>query len=153
MMRKTIFTLGVAACLAISASAQQGQKPEQPPVFRSSTRLVVNTVTVRDRTGKVIEGLTAKDFVVTEDNERQDIAFVEFQRLVGEPPPPGVVAAAEPPAAAPAAQAAAAPAAPAAAAPAPEVSSVVANPIATPASGDIKYRNRRLLIFYFDQSA
>src|SRR5688572_15432715 len=154
MMRKTIFTLGVAACLAISASAQQGQKPEQPPVFRSSTRLVVNTVTVRDRTGKVIEGLTAKDFVVTEDNERQDIAFVEFQRLVGEPPPPGVVAAAEPPAAAPAAQAAAAPAAAAPPpAPAPEVSSVVANPIATPASGDIKYRNRRLLIFYFDQSA
>ena len=154
MMRKTIFTLGVAACLAISASAQQGQKPEQPPVFRSSTRLVVNTVTVRDRTGKVIEGLTAKDFVVTEDNERQDIAFVEFQRLVGEPPPPGVVAAAEPPAAAPAAQAAAAPAAAAPPpAPAPEVSSVVANPISTPASGDIKYRNRRLLIFYFDQSA
>src|SRR5687768_1459933 len=151
MMRKTIFTLGVAACLAISASAQQGQKPEQPPVFRSSTRLVVNTVTVRDRTGKVIEGLTAKDFVVTEDNERQDIAFVEFQRLVGEPPPPGVVAAAEPPAAA---QAAAAPAAAAPPpAPAPEVSSVVANPISTPASGDIKYRNRRLLIFYFDQSA
>ena len=154
MMRKTIFTLGVAACLAISASAQQGQKPEQPPVFRGSTRLVVNTVTVRDRTGKVIEGLTAKDFVVTEDNERQDIAFVEFQRLVGEPPPPGVVAAAEPPAAAPAAQAAAAPAAAAPPpAPAPEVSSVVANPISTPASGDIKYRNRRLLIFYFDQSA
>src|SRR5687767_188953 len=151
MMRKTIFTLGVAACLAISASAQQGQKPEQPPVFRGSTRLVVNTVTVRDRTGKVIEGLTAKDFVVTEDNERQDIAFVEFQRLVGEPPPPGVVAAAEPPAAA---QAAAAPAAAAPPpAPAPEVSSVVANPISTPASGDIKYRNRRLLIFYFDQSA
>ncbi len=148
MMRKTIFTLGVAACLAISASAQQGQKPEQPPVFRSSTRLVVNTVTVRDRAGKIIEGLTAKDFIVTEDNERQDIAFVEFQRLVGEPDPAATLTAAAP---------AAAPAAPvAAAAPspqAPEVSSVVANPIATPASGDIKYRNRRLLILYFDQSA
>ncbi|HET9191354.1 MAG TPA: VWA domain-containing protein [Vicinamibacterales bacterium] len=147
-MRKTIFTLGVAACLAISASAQQGQKPEQPPVFRSSTRLVVNTVTVRDRAGKIIEGLTAKDFIVTEDNERQDIAFVEFQRLVGEPDPAATLTAAAP---------AAAPAAPvAAAAPppqAPEVSSVVANPIATPASGDIKYRNRRLLILYFDQSA
>src|SRR5687767_28216 len=154
MMRKTIFTLGVAACLAISASAQQGQKPEQPPVFRGSTRLVVNTVTVRDRTGKVIEGLTAKDFVVMEDNERQDIAFVEFQRLVGEPPPPGVVAAAEPLTAAAPAAAPAAPVAAAAPPPqAPEVSSVVANPIATPASGDIKYRNRRLLILYFDQSA
>ena len=147
MMRKAIFTLGVAGCLAVSASAQQGQKPEQPPVFRGSTRLVVNTVTVRDRAGNVIEGLTAKDFIVTEDNERQDIAFVEFQRLVGEPAPGA--AAAVPltaPAAAPVAAAAPPPQAP-------EVSSVVANPIATPQSGDIKYRNRRLLVLYFDQSA
>src|SRR5688572_22024216 len=153
MMRKTIFTLAVAACLAISASAQQGQaqRPDQPAVFRSSTRLVVNTVTVRDRTGKVIEGLTAKDFIVTEDNERQDIAFVEFQRLVGEPAPGAAASLIAPgaPAAAPAAPVTAAAPPPQA----PEVSSVVANPIATPQSGDIKYRNRRLLILYFDQSA
>lgn len=90
MMRRTIFTLGVVGCLAISASAQQGQKPEQPPVFRSSTRLVVNTVTVRDRAGKVIEGLTAKDFIVTEDNEPQEIAFVEFQRLRDTEPMPAL---------------------------------------------------------------
>jgi VWFA-related protein len=146
-MRKLTLTTAIVGCLAIGASAQQGQKPEQPPVFRSSTRLVVNTVTVRDRSGKVIEGLTAKDFIVTEDNERQDIAFVEFQRLVGESVPGA--AAATPAPAAPPAPAAAAPPPP----PAPEVSSVVANPIATPASGDIKYRNRRLLILYFDQSA
>jgi VWFA-related protein len=147
MMRKTIFTLGVVGCLAIGASAQQKPQPDQPPVFRANVRLVVNTVTVRDRSGKVIEGLTAKDFVVTEDNERQEIAFVEFQRLVGEPDP-GVAAVAAPAPAAPAAAQAAAPAPQA-----PEVASVVANPIATPTSGDIKYRNRRLLILYFDQSA
>ena len=148
MMRKTIFTLAVVGCLAIGAGAQQKPQADQPPTFRASTRLVVNTVTVRDRSGKVIEGLTAKDFIVTEENERQDIAFVEFQRLVGEPDP-GLAATA-------AAPAPAAPAAPAAAAPpptAPEVASVVANPIATPTSNDIKYRNRRLLILYFDQSA
>ena len=33
-----------------------------------------------------IEGLTAKDFIVTEDGQPQDIAFVEFQRLLGRRP-------------------------------------------------------------------
>src|SRR5581483_9289967 len=49
--------------------------------FSSSTRLVVQTVTVKDKDGKPIEGLTAKDFVITEDNEPQQVSFVEFQRL------------------------------------------------------------------------
>ena len=84
MKRHALTTLAVAASLAISASAQAPQ-PQQPPVFRSSTRLIVNTVVVRDKDGRVIEGLTAKDFVVTEDNQPQEIAFVEFQRL--EPAP------------------------------------------------------------------
>ena len=43
-------------------------------------------MTVKDKDGKVIEGLTAKDFVVTEDGQPQDIAFVEFQRLATEVP-------------------------------------------------------------------
>ena len=149
MMRKTILTLAVAACAAIGASAQQpprGAAPaDQPPVFRGSTRLVVNTVVVRDKAGKIIEGLTDKDFIVTEDNERQQIAFVEFQRLVGEAAP-GDAAVLTAPSPAPAAQAQAPPTTP-------EVSSVVDVGIAAPAPGDIKYRNRRLLILYFDQTA
>ena len=56
------------------------------PTFRTTTRLIVQTVTVKDKDGKPIEGLTAKDFVVTEDGEPQTISFVEFQRL---PPPRG----------------------------------------------------------------
>ena len=143
MKRHALTTLAVAASLAISASAQAPQ-PQQPPVFRSSTRLIVNTVVVRDKDGRVIEGLTAKDFVITEDNQPQEIAFVEFQRL--EPAP--IVAATTPAPAAPAADAAAAPP------PAPEVAGVFQNGIAPPStSGDIKYRNRRLMILYFDQSA
>ena len=158
MMRHVTLTLAVAGCLAIGASAQQAQRPEQPPVFRSSTRLVVNTVTVRDRAGNIIEGLTAKDFIVTEDNERQEIAFVEFQRLVGEPPPGNAAtltpaSAPAPAAAAPAAPATTAPATPAAPQQTSEVPSVFANGIAPPSQNDIKYRNRRLLILYFDNSA
>ena len=150
--RNALISLAVVGTLAVGASAQAPQPQTQPPVFRSSTRLVVNTVVVRDKTGKIIEGLTAKDFVVIEDNERQEIAFVEFQRLDAAP----VNATATPPAATPAA-AVTLPAAPAAAATppptAPEVASAFANGIAPPAQGDIKFRNRRLLVLYFDQSA
>src|SRR5688500_19738385 len=53
----------------------------QQPVFRTETRLIVETVTVKDKEGRAIEGLTAKDFAITEDGEPQQIAFVEFQRL------------------------------------------------------------------------
>ncbi len=147
MMRKTLLTIAVAGSVAMGAHAQQPQRgaaPEQPPVFRGSTRLVVNTVVVRDKAGKVIEGLTDKDFIVTEDNERQQIAFVEFQRLVGEPTP-GDAAVLTAPAPTPATQAAPRQA--------PDVPSVVDVGIAAPAPGDIKYRNRRLLILYFDQTA
>src|SRR5690242_20721600 len=86
-MRNIVLTLAVISSLVIAASAQQAQQTQQPPVFRSSTRLVVNTVTVKDKDGKVVEGLTAKDFVVTEEGKPQEIAFVEFQRLTAEPEP------------------------------------------------------------------
>src|SRR5215216_7587323 len=75
----------IAGGLQTSGRAQQptGQQPQA--VFRSSTRLVVQTVSVKDKDGKPVEGLTAKDFIVTEDGQPQDIAFVEFQRLDGSP--------------------------------------------------------------------
>jgi VWFA-related protein len=144
-MRRTFLTMAAIGCLVVSASGQQPQqKPQETPVFRSSTRLVVQTVTVKDRNGRVVEGLTAKDFIVTEDNQPQEIAFVEFQRLVDEPVPGGVAAAVPP---------AAAPAAPPAPLPSTEVPGVIAGGIAPPTAGDIKYRNRRLIVLYFDNSA
>src|SRR5947207_5713547 len=54
---------------------------QNQPVFRSGTRLIVENVTVKDKTGDPVEGLTAKDFTVTEDGEPQAITFVEYQRL------------------------------------------------------------------------
>ena len=94
--------LGVVWVLAAAAalSAQGGAAPQQQqPVFRTTTRLIVQTVTVKDKDGKVIEGLTAKDFTVTEDGQPQDIAFVEFQRMGGATPaqaPAPVATAAQP---------------------------------------------------------
>src|SRR5687768_9399008 len=114
------------ACVAAGAVSAQ-----EPATFRSATRLVMQTVTVTDREGRPIEGLTANDFAITEDGAAQEIAFVEFQRLTTTPGPP-------------------VPPEPAAA---PAVASAARTQIATPRPGDIQYRNRRLLVLYFDVSA
>src|SRR3978361_199250 len=68
---------------------QPGQQPPKPGqtnqpeevIFRSGTQLVVRTVAVKDKKGQPIEGLKAKDFIVTEDGVPQNIAFLEFQKL------------------------------------------------------------------------
>src|SRR5262245_16263575 len=114
-------------------------QPSQAPLatFRSSTRLIVQNVTVRDKEGKLIEGLTKADFAVIEDNQPQEIAFVEYQRIEGEPGS----APAEPvePDASPAAAAASSAAAP-----------VIDVGISTPPPGTVKYQDRRLIVLYFD---
>src|SRR5215831_4208385 len=63
-----------AALMIVPGAAQQ-------PTFRTGTKLIVQTVSVKDKDGKPIEGLTARDFVVTEDGEPQTVSFVEYQRL------------------------------------------------------------------------
>jgi VWFA-related protein len=79
--------------LALAAVAQQPPAPEPAAgeaTFSSNTQLVIETVTVRDKSGKTIEGLTAKDFTLTEDNAPQTIKFFEYQKLpeIPEPLPP-----------------------------------------------------------------
>ena len=50
-------------------------------VFRSTTQLVVETVTVMDSGGRPVSSLTAKDFSVTENGAPQEIKFFEEQHL------------------------------------------------------------------------
>jgi len=125
------------------------QTPNTPPAqgaptFRTTTRLIVQTVSVTDRDGKPVEGLTAKDFVVTEDGEPQEISFVEFQRIEstaeGVRPEQPAVSQPTPAAAQPASAAA-------------TVQPTVPSQISTSQPGDIRYRNRRLVVLYFDLSA
>ena len=52
-----------------------------PTTFQASTQLVIETVVVKDKNGKPIEGLTAKDFNITEEGVAQTIRFFEFQKL------------------------------------------------------------------------
>jgi VWFA-related protein len=114
------------------------------PKFTSSTQLVIEIVSVKDKDGKPIEGLTAKDFVVTENGVPQTISFCEYQKLDD-----AVEAAVLAPRPEPA---------PAAAAPTPATAPPARDPTTAPAivgsaPGDIKYRDRRLLVIYFDMSA
>ena len=83
----------------LSAGAQtigQNKAPGASDTFTLSvrTQLVVETVVVKDKQGKSIEGLTANDFTLTEDGVPQKIRFCEHQLLpttaVPLPPtPPG----------------------------------------------------------------
>jgi len=128
--------LGTVVAFVVAADAAGAPQATRQPVFRSGTRLIVETVTVKDKDGKAIEGLTAKDFTLTEDGEAQTISFVEFQRVdatpgPAAPPPP-------PPSQVPAAATIAATAIP---------------QISSSPPGDIRYRDRRLLVLYFDVTA
>src|SRR5205814_6611209 len=74
-----------AAVFGVVAGAERPQPNSAPAqgaaTFRSGTRLTVETVSVKDKNGLPIEGLTAKDFAITEDGDPQVISFVEFQRV------------------------------------------------------------------------
>src|SRR2546427_5884060 len=95
-----IAAIVLAALLMTPLSAQQ----QPPPVFRSGAQLTVETVTVKDKAGRPIEGLTARDFSITEDGVPQTISFVEFQRVQNasdavQPAPAAAPVPAAPPAA------------------------------------------------------
>src|SRR4051812_6375599 len=90
-MRNRRIALSFLTCWTLLLPPMPAQPPQQqaPPAaqapggvkFTSSTQLVVETVSVRDKDGKAIEGLTAKDFKITENGIEQTISFCEFQKL------------------------------------------------------------------------
>ncbi len=83
--------LAIFVLLAAAAAQQVGQnKPAADSTtytFSVQSQLVVETVVVKDKQGKFIPGLTAKDFVVTEDGAPQTITFCEHQNLVSNSSP------------------------------------------------------------------
>ena len=109
-----------------SATAQQ----QQPFTIRVDTQLVVETVVVKDKDGKNLEGLIDKDFTVTEDGVPQTISVFQFERLEDTPAP-----APSPGAQQPAAEV---------------VQPKIPTQITPPPPGDSRYRNRRLLVLFFD---
>src|SRR6266566_3659172 len=78
-----------AMALLLSALPLAAQQPlprdNQTAKFQASSQLVVEIVSVKDKDGKVIEGLTAKDFTVTENGAPQTIRFCEYQKVEDTP--------------------------------------------------------------------
>ena len=121
----TSLILLLAFCL--TAVAQDRQAPFTLSV---NTRLVVQTVSVKDRDGNPIEGLTKDDFILTEDGVPQTLSVFEFQKLDDRILPPAISISPN-------------------RAPAPPS---VQNSIAPGPPGENRYQDRRLLALYFDMS-
>ena len=122
--------LPLLLCAALPAAAQQAAAaPQDPVVFHSETRLVVEQVTVKDKSGKPVEGLTAKDFAVTENGIPQTVAFLEFQKLEEIRPAPTLVDRVA------------------------AIPRLAHTQIAAERPLDLKYADRRLLALYFDMTA
>src|SRR2546429_5277885 len=88
VLRRIACGISVVSLVSFVSAAQQApitQPAQGAPTFRTTTRLIVQTVSVKDKDGKPIEGLTAKDFIVSEDGQPQEISFVEFQRIDATP--------------------------------------------------------------------
>jgi VWFA-related protein len=113
-------------CLTLVA-----QQPSTVPTFQTGANLVMVTVYVRDRAGNPIPNLNKDDFLILENGKPQRIAVFEYQNLASDAPAPA--GAIEP-------------------APAVRVPAAAAPPAEQP-RGSIRYRDRRLLVLFFDWSS
>jgi len=145
-MRKTLAAFSI---WLLAASAQQGAPqggsnstgvPRGTVTFSTTRQLVVEDVIVKARDGNPIDSLKAGDFQVTEDGKPQQISVFEFQKLSDQAAPapqPALEKRTEV----------------AAAAPAPAVKQLTAVEIAPEKPGDIRYRDKRLMVMFFDMTS
>jgi VWFA-related protein len=79
-MRKLLFVFVVLfVCQGLFAQQPQGTPPrEEAPVVKISTDLIQLDVTVTDKNGKVVTGLSAGDFEIFENGEKQKISNLTF---------------------------------------------------------------------------
>ena len=134
---RPLLQLQLLSLIHISNPQQAAQPtPGKAYSFTMNVNTVMEAVSVKDKSGKPIEGLTAKDFVVTEDNVPQTITFCDFQKMED-----NVLPTLDAPKAAPITAEKEKPK---------TVESITRTEIAPETQGDLKYRNRRLLVLYFD---
>jgi VWFA-related protein len=118
--------------LAVGQASWPAQAPQAPaarPTFSSTTSLVVVDVTVRDKSGKLVEGLKQNDFTLLEDGKPQKISVFEFEKLAIDPAPPEKPPTLED---------------------ADIVPEAPRKMIATEEPGKIQYHDKRLLVMFFD---
>ena len=134
-----LLTVAALALLVVNLRAQQPQQPQaknqqnQPFMMRVQSEMVLVNVSVRDKKGNFVKGLTPSDFTVLEDGRAQKIIHFDVENV--DAVQPGAIEQTNLLSAQPAANAAAAPPA---TAPAPSADTV--DP----------FKDRRLIIFFFD---
>jgi VWFA-related protein len=151
-MKRSITATLLSVTLALPALPQQAAAPAQQPEaaapkgvtkFSTTRQLVVVDVTAKDKQGNPIRGLKPTDFTLLEDGRKQDISIFEYQELeetvAPEPKPAPSIKGSE--------------AKPIEAASTPPVKSLTANQIAPSKPGEVKYKDRRLLVMFFDMTS
>lgn len=68
-----------AGAQVVGSNAAPGQVPGY--TLEVQSQLVVEAVTVKDKQGNFVHGLTAKDFAVTEDGTPQTVRFFQYENL------------------------------------------------------------------------
>src|SRR5579864_1838921 len=120
--------------MSVCCCAELLAQTSRTPTFQTTTNLVVVNVTVRDKSGKLLDSLNKDDFILTEDDRPQTISVFEVEHLSSDPLLPSVpvnnipALRTRPPQATPAA------------------------PVAA-ADGPAARRDKRLLALYFDFSS
>ena len=143
-MQKTIAMFSI---WLLAASAQQGAPqggsnstgvPRGTVTFTTTRQLVIEDVIVKSQNGAPVNNLKAGDFLVTEDGKPQQISVFEYQKLSDEalpaPPKPALQQRTE-------------------VAAAPAVKPLTAVEIAPEKPGDLKYRDKRLMVMFFDMTS
>lgn len=134
-----------ALWLGEAAFSQTPAKEGEEVVFRSSSNLVLVTVFVRDKKGQPVTNLSREDFTLAENGKAQKISVFDFQQINSALPPepladPALLTRSTNPAE---------PSAPGTGAETP------GQPKVTPpeAEGRQRFRDRRLLVLFFDWSS
>jgi VWFA-related protein len=137
-MKRTIAVIAIFLAAAAGSLPQQvgeNKLPGQTQTFTLTVRsnLVIEAVTVKDKQGNFVHGLTAKDFVLTEDGAAQTIRYCEHQDLTEAAKPLPVETSANENVTI--------------------YNRLVSTGIAPESIENQRYKNRRLLALYFDMSA
>ena len=133
-MRILLANLLLTATAATAQQIGQNKSPGASDTYTLSVKsqLVVETIVVKDKDGHYVQGLTAKDFALTEDGTAQIIRFCEHQDLANATPVPVAAPGSE------------------------EIKlykRLTRSQVAPEAPDSDRYKNRRLLALYFDMSA
>jgi len=152
-MKRSITATLLAALLAAPATPQQQSLPAPESAtaatpkgvvkFSTTRQLVVVDVTAKDKSGNALRGLKPTDFTLLEDGKKQEITVFEYQELeetLAAPlqPVPAITKTEPKSIEAPSG---------------PPVKSLTANQIAPAKAGEVKYKDRRLLVMFFDMTS